>query len=107
MWKRNDRRAPASRITPSTTFESYFGFAGRQANVPSGKFNGCSTCEDSSGFALSLGSIYFLALRCGRPAEEHPVRLLGLGASAITKQAADCRLQATGEPDNHLKRTKL
>jgi len=68
MWNRNDRRAPASRITPSTTFESYFSFAGRQANVPSGKFNGCSTGEDSSGFALSFGSIYFLALLCGRPA---------------------------------------
>jgi hypothetical protein len=59
------------------------GFAGRQANVPSGKFNGCSTGEGSSGFALSFGSIYFLALLCRRPAEEHPVRLLGLGASAI------------------------
>jgi len=26
---------------------------------------------------------------------------------AITKQAAECRLQGTGEPDNHLKLTKL
>ena len=78
MWNRNDRRPQASRITANTAFESYFSFAGRQATVPSGKFNGCSTREDSSDFALSFGGIYFLALLCGRP-----VRLRGLGASAI------------------------
>ena len=65
MWNRNDRRPPASRITTNATFESYFSFAGRQATVPCGKFNGCSTREDSSGFALSFGSIYFLAPLCG------------------------------------------
>jgi len=33
--------------------------------------------------------------------------MLGKGVLPITKQAAACRLQATGEPDSHLKPTKL
>jgi len=43
-----------------------------------------------------------------RPASHGPFCCaLTFSDGTITKQAADCRLQATGEPDNHLKLTKL
>jgi len=96
-----------------------------------GSFGGTGNNADVLGHTLTLilGKIVSVTMReladlsnCGfrmPPATERlasvarfacslpPVESREEGLFAIRKQAADCLLQATGEPDNHLKLTKL